>query len=178
MPAGHCLGLAGTVNAQTTNSDPRNADLVVFNAKVYTVDDRAPKAEAFAVKGGRFIAVGSSAEIKPLAGKGTQTFDAKQMTVVPGFIDCHNHAGGNMLLYDVIVGNPFEVEFVTIASIIDKLRAKAQTTPAGHLGRRIFLRRHQGKRQSPAQRPRPRPGVEGPSRGGASSRRPHVVLQQ
>jgi predicted amidohydrolase YtcJ len=35
------------------------------------------------------------------------------------------------LLYEVIVGNPFEVEFVTIASIIDKLRAKAQKTPPG-----------------------------------------------
>jgi len=53
------------------------------------------------------------------------------MTIVPGFIDCHNHAGGNTLLYEVIVGNPYEVEFVTIASIIDKLRAKAQKTPAG-----------------------------------------------
>jgi predicted amidohydrolase YtcJ len=61
----------------------------------------------------------------------TQTYDAKQMTIVPGFIDCHNHAGGNILLYEVIVGNPYEVEFVTIASIIDKLRAKAQKTPAG-----------------------------------------------
>ncbi len=131
IAGGTLLGAAGTVDAQATNSDPRNADLVVLNAKVYTVDARAPKAEAFAVKGGRFVAVGSSAEIKPLVGKGTQTFDAKQMTVVPGFIDCHNHAGGNILLYEVIVGNPFEVEFVTIASIIDKLRAKAQTTPAG-----------------------------------------------
>ena len=131
IAGGTLLGAAGTVDAQITNSDPRNADLVVLNAKVYTVDARAPKAEAFAVRGGRFVAVGSSAEIKPLVGKGTQTFDAKQMTVVPGFIDCHNHAGGNILLYEVIVGNPFEVEFVTIASIIDKLRAKAQTTPAG-----------------------------------------------
>jgi predicted amidohydrolase YtcJ len=131
IAGGTLLGAAGTVDAQTTNSDPRNADLVVVNAKVYTVDERAPKAEAFAVKGGRFIAVGSSAEVKPLVGKGTETFDAKQMTVVPGFIDCHNHAGGDVLLYDVIVGNPFEVEFVTIASIIEKLRAKAQTTPAG-----------------------------------------------
>jgi hypothetical protein len=69
--------------------------------------------------------------MKALIGKGTQTFDAKQMTVVPGFIDCHNHATGNVLLYDVLVGNPYEVEFVTIASIIEKLRAKARETPAG-----------------------------------------------
>jgi predicted amidohydrolase YtcJ len=106
-------------------------DLVVFNAKVYTVDDAMPRAEAFAVSGGRFVAVGSTAMVKGLAGKRTQTFDAKQMTVVPGFTDCHNHADGTTLLYEVLVGNPFEVEFVTIASIIEKLRAKAQQTPPG-----------------------------------------------
>ena len=125
--------LSTTVFAETESADTdlRHADLVVFNAKVYTVDSRMPKAEAFAVKGGRFAYVGSGAEAKAFIGRGTQTFDAKQMTIVPGFIDCHNHAGGNMLLYEVLVGNPYEVEFVTIASIIEKLRAKAQKTPAG-----------------------------------------------
>ena len=91
---------------------PADADLVVFNAKIYTMDQAAPRAEAFATKAGRFIAVGSTAEIKALAGKRAQTFDAKQMTIVPGFTDCHNHAGGDVLLYEVLVGNPFEVEFV------------------------------------------------------------------
>ena len=75
--------------------------------------------------------MGKSADIKGLIGKRTQTFDAKQMTIVPGFTDCHNHAGGSTLLYEVLVGNPFEVEFVTIASIIDKLKAKARETPPG-----------------------------------------------
>ncbi len=106
-------------------------ELVVHNAKVYTVDAAMPRAEAFAVKNGRVVAVGSSATIKGLGGKSTQLFDAKQMTVVPGFTDTHNHAGGTTLLYEVLVGNPFEVEFVTIASIIEKLRAKAQKTPPG-----------------------------------------------
>jgi len=112
----------------TLTPDP---DLVVFNAKVYTMDPARPRAEAFAVKDGRLIAVGTTADIRSLARKGTQSYDAKQMTVVPGFIDTHNHAGGTTLLYEVLVGNPFEVEFVTIASIIDKLRAKAHATPAG-----------------------------------------------
>ncbi|MFI5179635.1 MAG: amidohydrolase [Vicinamibacterales bacterium] len=106
-------------------------DLVVLNARVYTVDAASPRAEAFAVSGGRFTAVGSSSEIRALAGRRTQTFDAKQMTIVPGFVDCHNHAGGTTLLYEVLVGNPFEVEFVTIASIVDKLRANARETPPG-----------------------------------------------
>jgi hypothetical protein len=112
-------------------ADPLHADLVVFNAKIYTVDSRMPRAEAFAVRSGRFVSVGSTAEVKALIGTGTQTFDARQMTIVPGFIDCHNHAEGDVLLYEVIVGNPYEVEFVTIASIIEKLRAKAQRTPSG-----------------------------------------------
>src|SRR5262249_29499858 len=108
----------------TTVAEAREADLVVFNAKVYTVDARVPTADAFAIKGARFIAIGSTADVKGLIGKDTETFDAKQMTVVPGFADCHNHAPGNTLLYEVIVGNPFEVEFVTIRSIVEKLRAK------------------------------------------------------
>jgi len=112
-------------------AEPQDADLVVFNAKVYTVDDAMPTAEAFAVAAGRFVAVGKTGDIKGLIGKNTQTFDAQQMTIVPGFTDCHNHAPGNMLLYEVIVGNPYEVEFVTIKSIVDKLRAKARQTPPG-----------------------------------------------
>jgi predicted amidohydrolase YtcJ len=112
-------------------ADGQDADLVVFNAKVYTVDSRQPVAEAFAVKANRFLAVGNSAEIKALIGKGTETFDARQMTIVPGFIDCHNHAPGEVLLYETLVGNPYVVEFVTIDSIVSKLRAKAQATPPG-----------------------------------------------
>src|SRR6266566_8110235 len=107
------------------------ADLVVFNGTIYTVDPLKPRAQAFAVKADRFVAVGSSNEVKSLIGPRTQTFDARQMTIVPGFIDAHNHAPGAILLYEVLVGNPYQVEFVTIASIIDKLRAKARETPPG-----------------------------------------------
>jgi hypothetical protein len=113
----------------TAASEAKVADLIIYNAKVYTVDSRMPKAEAFAVKGGRFMAVGTSDDVNGLAGSRTQKLDAKQMTVVPGFIDCHNHAPGDMLLYNVIVGNPYVVEYVTIDSIVEKLRAKAAQTP-------------------------------------------------
>ena len=117
--------------AGAAGAEGGNADLVVTNAVVYTIDTRLPRAEAFAVKNSRFIAVGTNAEIRGLIGKDTRTVDAKGMTIVPGFVDCHNHAGGDVLLYEVLVGNPFEVEFVTINSIIDKLRTKARQTPAG-----------------------------------------------
>src|SRR6478752_8983135 len=137
--------LAGLAAAPSIAANPRSAqtappiatsggrdpDAIVVNAKVYTMDTRAPRAEAFAVTAGKFTAVGSTSDIRNLAGKSTQTFDAKGMTVVPGFIDCHNHAGGETLLNEVLVGNPFEVEFVSIRSIIGKLRERAQQTPSG-----------------------------------------------
>jgi predicted amidohydrolase YtcJ len=125
------LGAAGVVGLARPWQQAIPPDLVVFNANVYTMDARVPRADAFAVGGGKFLAIGAGADIRSLAGPRTETLDAKQMTVVPGFIDCHNHAGGTTLLYEVLVGNPFEVEFVTIASIVEKLRAKAQTTPPG-----------------------------------------------
>jgi predicted amidohydrolase YtcJ len=131
-------GVAGLIGAQwplgnaLAQVNPAvEPDLVVFNAKVYTVDPLVPRAQAFAVKAGRFNAVGSTEDVKSLIGKRTQIFDAQQMTVVPGFIDAHNHAPGAILLYEVLVGNPYEVEFVTIASIVDKLSAKGRETPAG-----------------------------------------------
>jgi len=130
-------GVAGLVGAQWPGGaaaalDPASEpDLVVFNGTVYTVDPLKPRAEAFAVKAGRVVAVGNSEDIKSLIGKRTETLDARKMTIVPGFIDAHNHAPGAILLYEVVVGNPYEVEFVTIASIVDKLRAKARETPPG-----------------------------------------------
>jgi predicted amidohydrolase YtcJ len=106
-------------------------DLLLVNARVLTMDAASPRAEALLVRGGRFAGVGSTAAMKALAGSKAQTFDAKGMTIVPGFVDCHNHAGGTTLLYEVLVGNPFEVEFVTIASIVEKLKARAKQAPPG-----------------------------------------------
>jgi predicted amidohydrolase YtcJ len=125
------LGGAAALVAAGPASDPRSADLVVRNVRVYTVEPSAPTAEAFAVRDGRFIAVGSSDAVSGLIGQGTEVLDGRGMAVVPGFIDCHVHADGETLLYEVLVGNPFEVEFVTIDSIVAKLRDRAAKTPPG-----------------------------------------------
>lgn len=129
-------GLAGALTPGYRRAAPPppsaiDPDLVVLNARVHTMDVANPRAEAFAVSGGRFVAVGASSDLRSIAGRRTQVIDAKGMTIVPGFIDTHNHPRGTTLLYDVLVGNPFEVEFVTIASIIAKLKARALQTPPG-----------------------------------------------
>jgi hypothetical protein len=103
---GPWLGAATAAPAQEAGGTPRDPDLVVLNARVFTIDSRVPKAEAFALKAGRFVAAGRNDEIKGLVGKKTLTYDAKQMTIVPGFIDTQNHGRGEGLLYNVLVGNP------------------------------------------------------------------------
>ena len=69
----------------------QSPELIVINANVITIDKQQPRAEAFAVLHGRFIAIGKSAEIRNLAGPGTRVVDLKGATVTPGFIDAHLH---------------------------------------------------------------------------------------
>ena len=101
------------------------ADLVVVNARVHTMDETLPRAEAFAIHAGRFLAVGSSDEIRNLAVPGTELIDARGLTVVPGFIDTHSHPDGVTELVNV------NVDLGSIAAIEEALRKKAADTPPG-----------------------------------------------
>jgi predicted amidohydrolase YtcJ len=87
--------------AQTASPSRVEPDLIVVNAKIYTIDPAMPRAEAFAVKNGCFVAVGSSGDVRNLATARTPVIDAQNMTVTPGFIDCHAHVSGVDELYGV-----------------------------------------------------------------------------
>ena len=71
-----------------------NANVAVLNANVMTLNSKQPRAEAVAVQNGKIIAVGSNEEIRKYVGKETKVIDAKNKTVVPGFVDCHVHMTG------------------------------------------------------------------------------------
>jgi hypothetical protein len=75
------------------------ADLIIINAKVQTMNQAQPVAEAVAVLGNRIVAVGSTKDIKKLAGSNTRQIDAKGQIVLPGFNDAHVHfmSGGFQL---------------------------------------------------------------------------------
>jgi len=68
-----------------------NAELIVTNARILTMDDDNPTAEALAVENGRILAVGTKVEIEALAGPATRRIDAKGGSVLPGFIESHLH---------------------------------------------------------------------------------------
>ncbi|ALD22677.1 amidohydrolase [Hymenobacter sp. DG25A] len=84
------LALLGSAACQSTSTTRQPADLVVYNATVYTVDSAFSKAQAFAVKDGRFLAVGSADDIRNKY-QGAQEIDAKGRFVYPGFYDAHCH---------------------------------------------------------------------------------------
>lgn len=67
------------------------ADLVVLNGRVITLDPARPRAEAVAVGGGRVLLVGGQAEVRGLIGARTEVVDAGGGVVVPGFHDAHLH---------------------------------------------------------------------------------------
>ena len=67
------------------------ADLILVNGKIVTVDDQFRIEQAVAIKGSRIVAVGKNAEVRKQAAAGAKVIDLKGRTVIPGLIDNHSH---------------------------------------------------------------------------------------
>lgn len=110
------------------------ADLVVRGANIITVDPALPQASAFAVSGGRFVAVGSDAAMAPFIGPATNVMDLAGKTITPGFIDAHLHPRvvfPELHRLGRIDCTPAATP--TIEALIERLRAKAAVTPKGEM---------------------------------------------
>ncbi len=70
---------------------PAPADIVITNARVYTVNAKQPWAQAIAIRGEKIVAVGSAAEIARYRSATSKVIDAGGKLVLPGFTDCHIH---------------------------------------------------------------------------------------
>lgn len=123
------LGIAALALASgslTTSRLRPPADLVIINAKVWTVDPVLPRADALAVVGNRIAAVGTEAEIRRWVGEGTQVIDAHGATVLPGLIDSHVHftTGGfalsNVQLRDAATPEEFTRKIAAFARKLKK----------------------------------------------------------
>src|SRR5882672_5880813 len=69
-----------------------NAELIVHNAKIVTMDPSDRIVEAMAVRDGRIVAVGTNKEVDACAGKETRRLELQGKTILPGLIDVHTHA--------------------------------------------------------------------------------------
>ena len=72
-------------------TQPSQADLILHNGVIWTVDAKNPTAEAVAIKDGKFVVVGSNSTALKLRGPNTRVIDLKGSFVVPGFNDNHVH---------------------------------------------------------------------------------------
>ena len=116
----------GTARDGASEGNSWQPELALINGDVYTIDDEQPRAEAFAVKDARFVAVGSTHDVRNLVGSNTQVIDAEGMTVTPGFIDTHCHPSGVNELYGV------NLDLRSIEEINTALRQKAADTPPSY----------------------------------------------
>jgi predicted amidohydrolase YtcJ len=100
---------------------------ILYNGAVWTVNERVPEVEALAVAGGRILAMGTSAEMLSMAGKGTRRTDLGRKRVTPGFYDAHAHPvnSGVMHLRQVACDKD------SIEAIQSEIKARAAVTPAG-----------------------------------------------
>jgi len=105
------------------------ADAIYYNGKVITVWDANPVVEAFAVRGNRFAAVGTNADVRKLAGPSTRMVDLQGRCVVPGLIESHVHPIGAALSER---DGPVPV-MNTIAEVQQYMRELAAKLPKGSL---------------------------------------------
>ena len=106
--------------------DPR-ADLIIHNARIYTVDANNPTADAIAIRGDRIARVGDSDMVLRLRGDSTRVIDADGATIVPGLHDAHGHVAG--------LGESLQTldlrGTTSYAQVIDRVRERVRSAPVG-----------------------------------------------
>src|ERR687892_263660 len=125
--AGLVFALGETrMEAQIRPENPLPADLILLHGRLATLDERRPLASAAAISNGRFVAVGTDAEVMAYQGEKTQMIDVGGRTVIPGLNDSHTHPIRGGLNYKL------ELRWDGVPSLADALRMlreQAQRTP-------------------------------------------------
>lgn len=102
-------------------------ELIVTNARVHTMNDTAPAAEAFAIRGGRFVYVGRADSALARRGPATRVVDLAGRTVIPGMTDAHAHLYG----LGVALSTVDLVGTTSYEEVIARVARHARTVPAG-----------------------------------------------
>ena len=102
---------------------------IYANARILTVDPGRPSADAVAVRDGRIVAVGDEAEVRPQVGSDATSVDLGGRTMVPGFIDAHNHMACTAETFFAVDASPRSVS--SIAELVTAVAEAAERTPPG-----------------------------------------------
>ncbi|RJP18598.1 MAG: hypothetical protein C4520_14285 [Candidatus Abyssobacteria bacterium SURF_5] len=115
-------------NTSFASSRPPSQTLLITGGKVHVMDGVTPPAEAIVLKNGRVAGVGSSEEMKNLAGSAAEPLDIHGCSVMPGLIDTHPH-----LLHFGALSYPLAnlADAQSHEDIVQQIQKKASETPAG-----------------------------------------------
>jgi predicted amidohydrolase YtcJ len=119
--------LAAQGPAPRTAAPAARADLIVTNARIYTVDDSRPVVSAMAVRGGRVAFVGAEGAALSLRGPATRVIDLGGRTVLPGMVDAHAH----LLGLGTALRNVDLTGTRSYDEVIARVAARARQVPAG-----------------------------------------------
>ncbi|MCX6047858.1 MAG: amidohydrolase family protein [Chloroflexi bacterium] len=104
------------------------ADTVLYNGNIHTMDEQTPHAQAVALAGNRILALGDNDAMRALLAPNGQAVDLQGQTVVPGFTDAHIHFLG----YGLSLREIDLMDVPTLQEAQQRIAAHAATTPAGH----------------------------------------------
>ena len=110
------------------NERAGEADIVYTNAQIWTGDTLHSRAEALAIRDGKFLAVGTEEDIKAVSGPDTQTVNLRGQMVMPGIIDSHIHAVRGGLAHLYFCNFPVTA---TVEDIQNKVKECASTADEG-----------------------------------------------
>lgn len=105
------------------------ADLLLFNARLYTMEAAHPRAQAIAIAGNRIVAVGDDDDLRPLLRSGGQAINAQGKAVIPGLTDAHTHFGGYSI--SIYQGQVDLDNLPSRAEALARVAKAARRTPAG-----------------------------------------------
>ena len=142
--------VVASLSTQARGTQAAIADLVLTNGRIVTVEESAPEAQALAARGGRIVALGTAADVKPYIGPNTQVIDLQGQLAIPGFIESHGHFTG-------VGGAQLQLNLMNVQSWDEIVRMVADAVTRARPGQWIYGRGwHQEKWTS-----RPAQNVEG-----------------
>lgn len=120
-------------------------DLLIKNAVVRTVDDKDSIHSAILLRAGRIAALGTDAEVQAATSPGTEVLDAAGRTIVPGFIDAHNHL--SVAAFEPIAVDCSTPPLATLDEVLAAVETHCKNLPAGQWVRGIGFHASQIREQ-------------------------------
>jgi predicted amidohydrolase YtcJ len=146
IPVGYCrvkrflpvlvllLAACGQQSNESATSAAQVADRVFLNARIYTLEESAPWAEALAIRGDEIVYVGDNAGAQAYTGEATTVTDLGGKMMLPGFIETHMHLGTSIAYANAVTLSPAMSKREVLATVAEHVAAYPDQDPIVGMG--------------------------------------------